>query len=177
STADFMRQGLFSEGANNGLSLGPENLKDSIASSDTFGPEHLATGQLTDILYQNIGGANTGTIAPSSVFLNGSENRGDIMFALANILKNPTEDQKLILDAVESLLNDMKNLEEKAGTNPELNKAESDLLQMVASVLLAQGVPDLLKEGDIEGVKGIFRDLGASKDKIMLDYAQSITSL
>ncbi|MCX5679896.1 MAG: hypothetical protein NTZ95_04490 [Candidatus Omnitrophica bacterium] len=88
---------------------------------------------------------------------------------LASILKNPTSDQKLILNAVESLLADIKNLEEKAGTNPELNKCENDLLQMVASVLLAQGVPDLLKEGDIEGVKGIFRDLGASKDKIMLD--------
>ena len=97
-----------------------------------------------------------------------------VALALANILKNTTADQKAILDAVESLLADMKNVQDKAGANPELNKAENDLLQMVASVLLAQGVPDLLKEGDIAGIKGIFRDLGQSKDKIMLDYALSI---
>ena len=32
----------------------------------------------------------------------------------------------------------------------------------------------MLKAGDIEGVKGIFKDLGQSKDKIMLGYTQSI---
>jgi len=98
-----------------------------------------------------------------------------VVLALADILRNPTEDQKLVLDAVEGLLKDMKNIQDKAGVNTlELTKAENDLLQMVANVLLAQGVPGLLKAGDIEGIKGIFKDLGQSKDSIMLDYTQSI---
>lgn len=98
----------------------------------------------------------------------------DIAFILAKILKNPTEDQKLVLYAVESLLADIKAIQEKAGASPELARAETDLLQIVAAVLLVQGVPDLLKTGDIDGVKGIFSDLGASKDKILLDYSESV---
>jgi hypothetical protein len=98
----------------------------------------------------------------------------EIALALANILKNPTEDQKLILDAVEGLLKDIKKIEENAGQNPELSKAESDLLQMVAACLLAQGVPDLLKADDMTNLKGIFKDLGQSKDRLLMDYKDSI---
>jgi len=97
-----------------------------------------------------------------------------ITLLLANILRNPTEDQKAVLTAVEALLTDMKNIEEKTGKSSELTKAENDLLQMVAAVLLAQGVPDLFKEGDITGIKGIFKDLGTAKDKIMMGYSESI---
>ena len=97
-----------------------------------------------------------------------------IALALANILKNPTEDQKLIIDAIESLLKDMLKIEGEAVKSEELTKAENDLLQMAAAVLLAQGIPDLLKEGDVENMKGMFKDLGASKDKVLLDYNNSI---
>jgi len=94
--------------------------------------------------------------------------------ALANILKNPTEDQKLIIDAITSLLKDLANAKGEGGKSDELTKAENDLLQMAAAVLLAQGIPDLLKEGDVENMKGMFKDLGASKDKVLLDYKDSI---
>lgn len=128
----------------------------------------MAVGRLvTDTLASAVG-------VPSLIATESRIPDMQIALALANILKNPTAEQKAVLDAVEALLADMKNVEEKAGANPELTKAENDLLQMVATVLLAQGVPDLLKAGDIEGIKGIFRDLGASKDKIMFEYNQSI---
>ena len=139
----------------------------------------LQTGMGTPLNEAVIGRLVTETLSssvgvPSLMATEGRIPDMQIALALANILKNPTEDQKAVLDAVEALLLDMKNINEKAGANPELAKAESDLLQMVASVLLAQGVPDLLKAGDIEGVRGIFKDLGQSKDSIMLDYNESI---
>jgi hypothetical protein len=74
---------------------------------------------------------------------------------------------------MKSLLNDISKLEGETGKSEDLKKAESDLLQMVAAVLLAQGIPDLFKEGDMESVKGIFTDLVTSKDKIILDYGES----
>ena len=39
---------------------------------------------------------------------------------------------------------------------------------------MAQGVPDLMKSGDMANLKGIFKELGLSRDKIMFDYAESI---
>jgi parallel beta-helix repeat protein len=96
-----------------------------------------------------------------------------VALALADIIKNPTKGQKLVLDAAQGLLEDMKNIEDQVGVDPELSKAESDLLQVAANVLLAQGVPDLLKSEDINSIRGIFKDLGQSKDKIILDYNRS----
>jgi len=97
-----------------------------------------------------------------------------VALALANILKNPTEDQKLLIDTITNLLKGISEIEGEAGKSDELNKAENDLLQMAAAVLLAQGIPDLLKEGDVENMKGMFKDLGTSKDKVLLDYKDSI---
>jgi len=84
---------------------------------------------------------------------------------LANIINNPTDDQKLLLDAAESIMKI-----EEGSQSPELKKASDDLLQMVAAILVAQAIPDLLKEGDVSSIKGIFADLSTQKDKIMLDY-------
>ena len=95
----------------------------------------------------------------------------NIALALAKILKNPTEDQKQILDAVASLLNDLKNTEDQSGS-PELKKATDDLLQMVASILIAQAIPDLLKENDVANIKNIFAELNVAKGKIMIDYQE-----
>ena len=88
---------------------------------------------------------------------------------LANILNNPTADQKAMLDTAMSLLNDVKSLEGDTGS-PELKKASDDLLQMVAAVLVAQAIPDLLKEGDVANIKGIFSDLNSAKGNLMNDY-------
>jgi len=97
-----------------------------------------------------------------------------VAMALANILKNPNEDQKIIIDAITKLLEDVSKIEGEAGKSEELTKAENDLLKMAAAVLFAQGVPDLLKEGDVENMKGMFKDLGASKDKALMDYKDSV---
>jgi hypothetical protein len=98
----------------------------------------------------------------------------DIALALANILKNPTEDQKLILDSIISLLSDTNKNKENDSQSPELKKAQDDLLQMVANVLIAQAIPDLLKEGDVAGIKNIFKDLDTEKSKLIVDYNESI---
>ena len=97
-----------------------------------------------------------------------------VAMAIAKILKDPTQMQKLILDAIDGLLKDIQDVQEKAGFNQELNKSENDLLQMAVAALLAQDVPELLRAGDVESINGIFRDLGQAKEKLMLDYSQSI---
>jgi hypothetical protein len=97
-----------------------------------------------------------------------------LAMALASILKDPTGDQKLVLDIVETLLNDMKELKTEKAQNPDLDKTENELMMVVTSCLLAQGIPDLLKEGDISNIRDIFKDFGQSRDKIMLDYRESI---
>jgi len=97
-----------------------------------------------------------------------------VALALAKILKNPIADQKLLIDTVINLLNDISNAEGESGKSKDMIRAENDLLQIVAGVLLAQGIPDLLKEGDIDNLKGMFKDLGVSKDRVLLDYKESI---
>lgn len=104
-------------------------------------------------------------------FLQGMEM--EMALVLANILKNPTEDQKSVLNAVESLLKDVTNIEQETGS-PELKKTSDDLLQMVAAVLIAQAIPDLLKEGDVANIKTIFSDLNTDKSRILLEYQDSI---
>jgi len=117
---------------------------------------------------------NQATLSPQPMLVRyAPESNTSIL--LRNIISNPTADQKEVLDATQALISDIAKIAEAMGDmDPELSKVENDLLQMVASFLLAQGVPDLLKAGDIEGVKGIFKDLGTSKDKLMMGYAQSI---
>ena len=95
---------------------------------------------------------------------------------LASIMKNPTEDQKFIISAIKALLLDTsKFAEDPSGkANAELKKAEKDLLNMVANVLLAQAMPDLLNKGDMANIKSIFSNLNNVKGKIMLQYEQAI---
>ena len=93
---------------------------------------------------------------------------------LADIFKNPSEDQKIILDAMKTLLNDVNKVEDPSNQSPELQKASDDLLQVVASILIAQAIPDLLKEGDVAGIKNIFTELNITKGKIMIDYQEAV---
>ncbi|MDP3792075.1 MAG: hypothetical protein Q8R38_08560 [Candidatus Omnitrophota bacterium] len=97
----------------------------------------------------------------------------DIAAKLANILKNPTQDQRLMLDVMTALLNEVKRQEQESGS-PELKKASDDLLQAVAAILIAQAIPDLLKDGDVSNVKNIFSELNTSKGKIILEYQESV---
>ena len=98
----------------------------------------------------------------------------DIALRLANILKNPTEDQKEILSAVESLLNAVNSLEDAQAQSPELKKASDDFLRTVAAILISQAIPDLLKEGDVANIKIIFAELNTEKTKIVLEYQESV---
>jgi hypothetical protein len=95
----------------------------------------------------------------------------EIATKLASILANPTQDQQIVIDSLTSLLSDMQQKE--SGDNPELQKASSDLLAAVANVLLAQAIPDLLKEGDISNIRNIFSQLDSGKSRILQDYKQS----
>ncbi len=96
-----------------------------------------------------------------------------LAMTLANIIKDPTEVQKAMLDTIKGLLNEVDKQQNETDS-PELKKASDDLLQMVASVLIAQAIPDLLKEGDVAGVKNIFTELNAMKMNIMTDYTESV---
>jgi len=94
----------------------------------------------------------------------------EIAMKLASIMQNPTDDQKLILDVALSMM----NAEKDGSKSPELKKASDDLLQMVAAVLIAQAMPDLLKEGDAANIKNAFSELNNSKVKIMLEYNEAV---
>lgn len=91
---------------------------------------------------------------------------------LASIIKNPTEDQMLVLDVIAALMDEV-NKQNKESSSPELNKAADDLVQAVAAVLVAQAIPDLLSEGDLFGIKNIFDDLYEEKARIMLEYQEA----
>jgi len=97
----------------------------------------------------------------------------EIAMLLTNILTNPTAEQKVILDAMASLMNEIQKMEEESGGDPELAKAQDDFTQMVATALLAQALPGLLKEGDVSSIKGIFGDLNEENSRILLEYRAS----
>ena len=94
-----------------------------------------------------------------------------IAMLLANIIKNPTDEQKMILDTATALLKTVNDIE--GSDSPELKKASDDLLQVMASVLMAQAMPDLFREGDVANIKSIFAELGNIKGRIMLEYQES----
>ncbi len=137
------------------------NNKDAIMSDATgqVGPALLAK-----LLEGSALAAPVGELTPRDM---------NLAMALANIMKNPTEDQKMILDVVTALLNEVVKQEQESAS-PELKKASDDLLQMVASVLIAQAIPDLFKEGDISNIKNIFSELNTQKGKIILEYQDSV---
>jgi len=93
---------------------------------------------------------------------------------LASILKNPTDDQKDILSIVSGLLKAVNSVEDAQAQSLELKKASDDFLQAVAAVLIAQAIPDLLKEGDVTNIKSIFAELNTEKGKAMLQYQESV---
>ena len=93
----------------------------------------------------------------------------EIAMKLSNIMKNPTEEQKLILDTVQSLVSDMNDIG-ISQDNKELQAAADKIIEIAANYLLNQALPDLIKAGDMAGVKGIFQELDNTKTKIMLEY-------
>lgn len=110
--------------------------------------------------------------AALSVPITGIDTRAqeiEIALLLVKIMKNPTEDEKLMLDAIAALMEEAKNIEEETGSD-ELKQASEDLVQVAATVLLAQALPGLLKEGDVSSMKAIFGELNDEKSHILLEY-------
>ena len=97
----------------------------------------------------------------------------DLAVRLENIIKNPTADQKEVLDAISVILKDMEKDQGQDGS-PDIRKSSDDLLQAVANILIAQAIPDLLKEGDVSNIKNMFSELNTSKNKIMFDYNEAV---
>ena len=97
----------------------------------------------------------------------------EIAMILANILQNPTEDQKLIIDVMESIMNEARKLKEETG-DEELKEASDDFTEMVATALLAQAIPDLLKEDDMSNIKSIFKEMDVEKGQILSEYEDSV---
>jgi len=91
---------------------------------------------------------------------------------LASILSNPTEEQKAVLDAVASLLEEVGKMEGEG--KGAVEKASDGLIQAVATILVAQAIPDLLNADDISNIKGIFSELGTVKNKVLSDYQNAI---
>ncbi len=93
----------------------------------------------------------------------------DSALILTNILNNPNEEQKLLIDVAQVVI---KMAEESA--SQELKKASDDLIQAVAAILIAQAIPDLLKEGDVSNIKDTFSELNSVKSRILIEYGESI---
>jgi len=86
-----------------------------------------------------------------------------------------TDDQKSMIDVTKAILTETSKLTGKEGVGPnaDLKRAQDNLLQAVANILMAQAVPDLLKQGDVSNIKSIFQELDQTRAKIMLDYSTS----
>jgi len=96
-----------------------------------------------------------------------------IALILASILKDPTEEQKEILSALEAINKDMEKVEGNAGMDG-LSKAQDEFIQMFATLLLTQALPDLLKEADISGIRAVFLELNEEKGHVLTEYKKSI---
>ncbi len=156
-------------GAGNSFDAVRSSLKnDSMLSQNMTG----GGGQLSseDVMRNALARLSFFTTLPA--YLNASD--AEKTSRLIGILNNPASDQKQVIDTVTSLLNDIENVQKETGDNSlELQKASDELLQAVANVLLAQAIPDLLKEGDLANLKGIFSNLDTAKSKIILEYKES----
>ena len=138
-------------------------LKGLLANKEALAPNmegSLDPALIAKLLAETLRGSASGLISPEDM---------ELAMMLAAILQNPTEEQKVMLDALESLLNEPKKLEEEAAS-PELKEARDGFTQMVAAALLAQALPDLLKGGDMANMKGLFGKLDTEKSRILLEY-------
>jgi hypothetical protein len=67
----------------------------------------------------------------------------EVALKLVSIVKNPTDEQKAILDAVESVIR-----EADAESDKEVKRASEEFVKAVSLVLVAQAIPGLFEEGD-----------------------------
>ena len=99
----------------------------------------------------------------------------DVMAMLSEIFKDPTDMQKKIIDTLASLLSELNELAEKDGeAEQELKRAADQFVQMAAAAIVAQAIPDLLKEGDVTSIKTLFGQLEKAKSGLLSKYNTSI---
>lgn len=103
-------------------------------------------------------------------------NQTDALTALSMMLSNPTGDQKAMIDTISAFLVAIQGIKEGAMNPEEIEKAASEMIEAASAALLAQAIPDLLKEGDIKALKGIFEELNAMKGKILSRYQEATQS-
>ena len=95
-----------------------------------------------------------------------------IAMELANIMREPTKEQKVILDAVASLLSEAEKLEEEGAMSEDLKEAIEEFTLMVATVLLLEERPGLLREEAVESIRDIFSEFGEEKRDIFHAYGE-----
>ena len=130
----------------------------------------------TDVSERMLAYKDALTLSGDAIFkaYSNRDNPGDAEMMLSKIIRNPTQDEKKIMDVLTDILITVEGLNKDSAGAESLKQAADDLLQMVASVLIAQAVPDLLKEGDVANIKGIFSDLDTSRRAILTDYNESV---
>ena len=89
--------------------------------------------------------------------------------ALAGIINNPTDVQLVIIEAIEGLIKEQKEDE-------DLTPATDALTEMLVTLLVTQAFPELIKEGDVSGMKLMFAEIG-TETKIALSRYQAAVSI
>ncbi|MCX5686555.1 MAG: dockerin type I domain-containing protein [Candidatus Omnitrophica bacterium] len=156
----------YEDSSNTGKSRDTEKTKSEALSGDAFTASTQPPGDASEKY------ALSAPLTP--VTYKGTELKdGTDQSPALSAAKDLTEDQKVLMDTISNFLKDMNDIEKVVGENPELKKASDNLIQMVANILLAQAIPDLLKEGDLANIKGTFDDLNSSKARIISGYMES----
>ena len=152
------------------LVKGVSKLKENMSEGDEKGAGDLAMKELVENVLKesalSIPAGGISELKPQEI---------EIAAILASVLSNPTEDQKKVVEVLTGLVEDMANIDGSVGSKG-LTQANNDLIQMFTAILLAQALPDLLKEDDISSVRQIFFELNDAKSQVMLEYKKSIGS-
>jgi hypothetical protein len=119
-----------------------------------------------------INSASEAALAASALTLNVDEMQ--IVAALSQIMNDPTQGQKIALDAIRALMTEIERMNKESNMSAALKSASDDLLKVVVSILIAQAIPDLLSDGDVANIKNVFEELNASKKNIMFEYHGAI---
>ena len=156
-------------------------LLNSVNSMSSSSVASILSGLLSgegDMLSAGVGAKNRAgnsageaALAASAVKLNMDEMQ--IVAALSQIMNNPTEGQRIALDAVRALVTEIERINKESNTST-LKGASDDLLKVVVSILIAQAIPDLLSDGDVANIKSVFEELNASKKNIIFEYHGAI---
>ena len=162
-------------GTNYSAPMNKDNLKTVfeglLTNKDALAPD--AAGELDSVLIASIVQDALGESGLSLPVDEIDPQAMEIATILANILNDSTSEQKVMIDGLLAMIDEAQKLEEETN-NEELKKATDDFTEMVATVLLAQALPDLLKKGDISNMKSVFEELDMEKEQILREYKDSV---